>query len=178
MKKIIITLFALAIMLPAGAQMTPEAVMGMTPDLPSTAALLNYWKNHNDPFHNEYPNSDLLNEFMDAWNAANDQIQDMQAKTLAPGMQKNAMAGKVAGTNKTAGEVAQMSESEAKALAMSSMQGRLSSMGLSQADFAKLQSSNLSDEEAKAMASKVMAKQTGGLTAKDIEAMSHMTDEQ
>ena len=178
MKKIIITLFALAIMLPARAQMTPEAVMGMTPDLPSTAALLNYWKNINDPFHNEYPNSDLLNEFMEAWNAANDQIQDMQEKTLAPGMKKNAMAGLVAGTNKTAGEVANMSEAEAKALAMSTMKGRISSMGLSQADFAKLQSSNLSDEEAKAMASKVMAKQMGGLTAKDIEAMSHMTDEQ
>ncbi len=178
MKKIIITLFALAMMLPARAQMTPEAVMGMTPDLPSTAALLNYWKNSNDPFHNEYPNSDLLNEFREAWNAANDQIQDMQEKTLAPGMKKNAMAGKVAGTNKTAGEVANMSEAEAKALAMSTMKGRISSMGLSQADFAKLQGGNLSDEEAMAMASKVMAKQTGGLTAKDIEAMSHMSDEE
>ena len=178
MKKIIITLFALAIMFPVWAQMTPEAVMGMTPDLPSTAALLNYWKNHNDPSHNEYPNSDLLNEFMEAWNAANDQIQDMQEKTLAPGMKKNAMAGLVAGTNKTAGEVANMSEAEAKALAMSTMKGRISSMGLSQADFAKLQGGNLSDEEAMAMASKVMAKQTGGLTAKDIEAMSHMSDEE
>jgi len=178
MKKIIITLFALAMMLPAKAQMTPEAVMGMTPDLPSTAALLNYWKNHNDPFHNEYPNSDLLNEFMEAWNTANDQIQDMQEKTLASGMKKNAMAGLVAGTNKTAGEVANMSEAEAKALAMSTMKGRISSMGLSQADFAKLQGGNLSDEEAMAMASKVMAKQMGGLTAKDIEAMSHMSDEE
>ena len=178
MKKIIITLFALAMMLPIKAQMTPEAVMGMTPDLPSTAALLNYWKNNNDPFHNEYPNSDLLNEFREAWNAANDQIQDIQTKTLAPGMKKNAMAGKVAGTNKTAGEVANMSEAEAKALAMSSTQERISSTGLSQADFAKLQRSDLSDEDAKAMASKVMAKQTGGLTAKDIEAMSHMSDEE
>lgn len=178
MKKIIITLFALAMMLPARAQMTPEAVMGMTPDLPTTAALLNYWKERNDPLRTEAPDSYILDEFREAWNAANNQIQDMQAKTLAPGMQRNAMAGKVAGTNKTAGEVANMSEAEAKALAMSSMQGRISSMGLSQADFAKLQSSNLSDEEAKAMASKVMAKQTGGLTAKDIEAMSHMTDEQ
>ena len=178
MKKIIITLFALAMMLPAGAQMTPEAVMGMTPDLPTTAALLNYWKERNDPLRDEAPDSYILDEFREAWNAANNQIQDMQAKTLAPGMQRNAMAGKVAGTNKTAGEVANMSEAEAKALAMSTMQGRLSSMGLSQADFAKLQRSDLSDEEAKAMASKVMAKQTGGLTAKDIEAMSHMTDEQ
>ena len=178
MKKIIITIFALAMMVPARAQMTPEAVMGMTPDLPTTAALLNYWKERNDPLRTEAPDSYILDEFMEAWNAANDQIQDMQEKALAPGMQRNAMAGKVAGTNKTAGEVANMSEAEAKALAMSTMQGRLSSMGLSQADFAKLQSSNLSDEEAKAMASKVMAKQTGGLTAKDIEAMSHMTDEQ
>ncbi len=178
MKKIIITLFALAMLLPARAQMTPEAVMGMTPDLPTTADLLNYWKERNDPFRTEAPDSYILDEFREAWNAANDQIQDMQEKTLAPGMKKNAMAGKVAGTNKTAGEVANMSEAEAKALAMSSMQGRLSSMGLSQADFAKLQSSNLSDEEAKAMASKVMAKQTGGLTAKDIEAMSHMSDEE
>ena len=178
MKKIIITLFALAMLLPARAQMTPEAVMGMTPDLPTTAALLNYWKERNDPFRTEAPDSYILDEFREAWNAANDQIQDMQEKTLAPGMKKNAMAGKVAGTNKTAGEVANMSEAEAKALAMSSMQGRLSSMGLSQADFAKLQRSDLSDEEAKAMASKVMAKQTGGLTAKDIEAMSHMSDEE
>lgn len=178
MKKIIITLFALAMLLPARAQMTPEAVMGMTPDLPTTAALLNYWKERNDPLLTEAPDSYILDEFREAWNAANNQIQDMQAKTLAPGMQRNAMAGKVAGTNKTAGEFANMSEAEAKALAMSSMQGRLSSMGLSQADFAKLQRSDLSDEEAKAMASKVMAKQTGGLTAKDIEAMSHMTDEQ
>ena len=178
MKKIIITLFALAIMLPAWAQMTPEAVMGMTPDLPTAAALLNHWKEHHDPLRKEAPDSDILNEFREAWNAVNDQIHDMQAKTLAPGMQRNAMAGKVAGTNKTAGEVANMSEAETKALAMSAMQGRLSSMGLSQADFAKLQSSNLSDEEAKAMASKVMAKQTGGLTAKDIEAMSNMSDEE
>ena len=178
MKKIFTTLFALAMMLPTKAQMTPEAVMGMTPDLPSNAALLNHWKEHNDPLRNVAPDSDILNEFREAWNAANDQIQDMQAKTLAPGMKRNAMAGKVAGTNKTAGEVANMSEAEAKALAMSTMKGRISSMGLSQADFAKLQSSNLSDEEAKAMASKVMAKQTGGLTAKDIEAMSNMSDEE
>ena len=178
MKKIIITLFALAMMRPVWAQMTPEAVMGMTPDLPSTAALLNYWKERNDPFRDEAPDSYILDEFREAWNAANDQIQDMQEKTLAPGMQRNAMAGLVAGTNKTAGEVANMSEAEAKALAMSTMKGRISSMGLSQADFAKLQGGNLSDEEARAMASKVMAKQTGGLTAKDIEATSHMTDEQ
>ena len=42
-------------MLPARAQMTPEAVMGMTPDLPTTAAFLNYWKErHESRFYTEY----------------------------------------------------------------------------------------------------------------------------
>lgn len=109
-------------MLPIKAQMTPEAVMGMTPDLPTTAALLNYWKERHDPFRTEAPDSYILDEFREAWNTANDQIQDMQTKTLASGMKKNAMSGIVAGTNKTAGEVANMSKAEA--LAMSSMQGR------------------------------------------------------
>ncbi|MBQ7422156.1 MAG: hypothetical protein IJV27_08455, partial [Prevotella sp.] len=92
MKKIIITFLALAMLLPVRAHMTPEAVMGMTPDLPTTAALLNHWKEHHDPLREVAPDSDILNEFMEAWNAANDQIQDMQAKTLAPGMKRNAMA--------------------------------------------------------------------------------------
>lgn len=178
MKKILITLVAAALAVPAMAQMTPEAVMGMTPDLPSTAALLGDWRAANSPGDVDVPDSDVINKFMEAWNRANDQIQDMQAKTLAPSLQRSAMGGKVAGTNKTVSQVAGMSEAEAKAMAMSGLSSRLSSMGLSQADFAKLQGSDLSEEEAKAMASKVMAAQTGGLTAKDIEAMSNMTEEQ
>ena len=178
MKKIVATLFALAMLVPARAQMTPEAVMGMTPDLPSTAALLNHWKEHHDPSRDEAPDSDLLNEFQEKWRAAQQQIQDMQAKTLAPSLQRNAMAGKVAGTQMTAKQAAGMSEADAQALANSTIQGRLSGMGLSQADMAKLQSGNLSEAEARAMASKAMAAQTGGLTAKDIEAMSNMTEEQ
>lgn len=178
MKKILITLVAAALAVPAMAQMTPEAVMGMTPDLPSTAALLGDWRAANSPGDVDVPDSDVINKFMEAWNRANDQIQDMQAKTLAPSLQRSAMGGKVAGTNKTVSQVAGMSEAEAKAMAMSGLSSRLSSMGLSQADFARLQGSELSEEEAKAMASKVMAAQTGGLTAKDIEAMSNMTEEQ
>lgn len=178
MKKILITLVAAALAIPAMAQMTPEAVMGMTPDLPSTAALLGDWRAANSPGDVDVPDSDVINKFMEAWNRANDQIHDMQAKTLAPSLQRSAMGGKVAGTNKTVSQVAGMSEAEAKAMAMSGLSSRLSSMGLSQADFARLQGSELSEEEAKAMASKVMAAQTGGLTAKDIEAMSNMTEEQ
>lgn len=166
MKKLFVTLFALAMLLPARAQMTPEAVMAMTPDLPSSAQLLRHWNEHNDPNRKEAPDSDILNEFMDAWRDAQQQINDMQAKSLAPGAKK------------TASQASQMSESEAKALAMSTMKGRLSSMGLSQADVAKMQSGNLSEAEQKALADKMMAAQTGGLTTKDVEAMENMSDEQ
>jgi hypothetical protein len=61
---------------------------------------------------------------------------------------------------------------------MSTMKNRMGALGLSQADMVKLQSGNLSEAETLALMGKVMATQTGGLTEKDIEAMSHMTEEQ
>ena len=93
MKKLLIALLALAVLVPAKAQMTPEAVMGMTPDLPSAAALLNHWKEYNDPDRQEAPDSDIVDEFQEKWRETQEQIQEMQAKTLKPGMQRNAMAG-------------------------------------------------------------------------------------
>ena len=41
-----------------------------------------------------------------------------------------------------------------------------------------MQSGNLSEAEQKALADKMMAAQTGGLTTKDVEAMENMSDEQ
>lgn len=178
MKKLIIIVAALSLLLPLRAQMTPEAVMAMTPDLPSTAALLNYWVEQNDPTRTEAPDSDILNEFMEKWNEANDQIQEMQQKTLTPSLQQKAMSSKVGGTNLTAGQVAGMSEAQAKALAMSTMKSRVAGMGLSQADIAKMQSGQISEADQKALADKMMAAQTGGMTTRDIEAMSHMTEQQ
>jgi hypothetical protein len=178
MKKIFVTLFALAVMLPAGAQMTPEAVMGMTPDLPPTSALLDEWKENHDPFAQSWPGAEKIPAFVEAHRVAQQQISDMMGKTLSPSMKRDAMAGKVAGTNKTVQQVAGMSEEEAKALAMSTMKGRLGSLGLSQADLAKMQGGNLSKADEQALASKMFAAQTGGMTMKDIEAMSNMTDEQ
>ena len=178
MKKIFVTLFALAVMLPAGAQMTPEAVMGMTPDLPPTSALLDEWKQNHDPFAQSWPGAEKIPAFVEAHRVAQQQISDMMGKTLSPSMKRDAMAGKVAGTNKTVQQVAGMSEAEAKALAMSTMKGRLGSLGLSQADLAKMQGGNLSKADEQALADKMFAAQTGGMTMKDIEAMSNMTDEQ
>ncbi len=178
MKRILLTLATLALVIPAKAQMTPEAVMGMTPDLPTVAALLNHWKEHHDPLRTEAPDSDILNEFMEAWRSARTQIDDMQSKTLGSSVKRDVMAGKVAGTGMTAREAASMSEADAKALAMSAMKGRLSGLGLSQADLARMQGGSLSKAEEEALASKMMAARTGGMTMKDMEAMSHMTDEQ
>lgn len=179
MKKLIIIVAALSLLLPLRAQMTPEAVMAMTPDLPSTAALLNYWVEQNDPTRTEAPDSDILNEFMEKWNDADKQIKDMQEKTLAPSMQKKAMSSKVvAGTNLTAAQVAGMSDAEAQKLAMSVMKSRGGGLGLSQADIAKMQSGQMSEADQKALADKMMAAQTGGMTTRDIEAMSHMTEQQ
>jgi len=178
MKRLFFVLAAFSLLLPARAQMTPEAVMGLTPDLPSTAALLNHWVEHNDPTRTEAPDSDILNEFMEKWNEANDQIQEMQQKTLAPSLQQKAMSSKVGGTNLTAAQVAGMSDAEAQKLAMSVMKNRVAGMGLSQADLARMQSGNLSEAEQMALANKMMAAQTGGMTTRDIEAMSHMTEQQ
>ena len=50
MKRLIIAIATFVpISAPLWTQMTPEAVMGMTPDLPSSAKLLNHWKEHHDP---------------------------------------------------------------------------------------------------------------------------------
>lgn len=180
MKKIMITLAAAALVVPAMAQMTPESVMGMTPDLPSSARLVQYYRENNAPYASgDATESELINDFLHAWREASDRVQEMQKKTLAVSERSAAMQGLVGGTGKTAQEVSRMSEAEVKALAMSTMQGRIGSMGLSQSDMARLmQSEKLSEDEEKALASKVMAAQTGGLTAKDIEAMSNMTEEQ
>jgi|GEM_PF-940225 len=178
MKRLFFVLAAFSLLLPARAQMTPEAVMGMTPDLPSTAALLNHWVEHNDPTRTEAPDSDILNEFMEKWNEANDQIQEMQQKTLAPSLQQKAMSSKVGGTNLTAAQVAGMSDAEAQKLAMSVMKSRVGGLGLSQADIAKMQGGQMSEADQKALADKMMAAQTGGMTTRDIEAMSHMTEQQ
>ncbi|MBQ9201124.1 MAG: hypothetical protein IJ154_01970 [Bacteroidales bacterium] len=178
MKRLFFVLAAFSLLLPARAQMTPEAVMGMTPDLPSTAALLNHWVEHNDPTRTELPDSDILNEFMEKWNEANDQIQEMQQKTLAPSLQQKAMSSKVGGTNLTAAQVAGMSDAEAQKLAMSVMKSRVGGLGLSQADIAKMQGGQMSEADQKALADKRMAARTGGMTTRDIEAMSHMTEQQ
>lgn len=178
MKKILLAAAGALLFVSASAQVTPEAIMGMTPDLPSAASLLQYYKDYHHPDGRGVSDPNVISTFQEAWRSAHAQINEMQEKGMAPSLTQKAMASKVGGTGKTAAEVSRMSESEAKNLAMATMQGRLSSLGLSQADLNKLQGSKLSEEEQKAMASKVMAAQMGGITAKDIEAMSNMTPEQ
>ncbi|MDD7257713.1 MAG: hypothetical protein PUH24_05490 [Prevotellaceae bacterium] len=164
--------------IPAHSQMTPEAIMEATPDLPSVAALLHEFKEHHDPYRTTAPDANPSADFMEAWRSARRKIEDAKQKFMTPGLRQNVMDAKVGGTNKTSREVSDMSESEVKSMAMSTMKNRIGALGLSQADLAKLQSGNLSEAETKALAGKVLAAQTGGLTEKDIEAMSNMTEEQ
>lgn len=149
---------------PVHAQMTPEAVMGMTPDLPSASALLQYYREYTAPYGNGVSEPNVISTFLEKWNEAQEQITEMRDKTL--------------GSRKPALETADMSEAEAKKMAMSKMNSSLSSLGLSQADIAKMQSGNLSEAEQKALADKVMAAQTGGLTTKDVKAMENMSEQQ
>lgn len=179
MKRIVVVVAALGLFwAPAHAQMTPEAVMGMTPDLPSTSALLQYYRESTAPDGSGVSEPNAISTFLEKWKEAQEQITEMRDKTLAPDLKQKAMNSKVAGSGKTAQKTAQMSEDEARQLAMSKMKGSLSALGLSQADIAKMQSGNLSEAEQKALADKVMAAQTGGLTTKDVEAMEQMSEQQ
>ena len=179
MKKFFIIITALMLFyVPAHCQMTPESIMDTTPDLPSVAALLQEYSDKNKPYQTTSSNVNPSGDFIEAWRAARDRIIEAKDKFLAPGLQQDVMKSKVKGTNKTVQQVSQMSESEAKSLAMSTMKNRMGALGLSQADMKKLQSGELSEAETQALASKMLAAKTGGLTQKDIEAMSHMTEEQ
>lgn len=169
---------ALLLCVSARAQMTPEAVMGITPELPSVTSLLNYYDQANRPYGNGVSDPDVISSFLDAWEAARRQIEDMRDKTLAPAARQDVMKSQVTSTGKSVRETTRMSEADARKLAQSSMNSRLSELGLSQADMARMQSGQMSEAEQKALADKVMAARTGGMTSKDVEAMQRMGSDQ
>jgi hypothetical protein len=161
MKKLLMMMAACFVCAAASAQMTPEAIMGMTPDLPTSASLLRFFKESEEPYASgQMSEPDLINDFVEAYREAERQVKDMQSKTIAVSERNAAMQGLVGGTGKTAQQVSQMSEAEVKAMAMSTMNGNIARMGLSQADMARLmQGGELTKEEEQAMASKMLAAQ-------------------
>ena len=178
MKNSVLAAALMLLCISARAQMTPEAVMGMTPDLPAAAALLDYYDQTCKPYGNGVSGPDVISQFLEAWNAAGEQISQMRGKTLTPAMRQDILKSKATSTGQSVQEAAGMSEADARKLAQGTMDSRLAGLGLSQADLARMQSGNLSEAEQKALANKVMAARTGGMTSKDIQAMQNMQSDE
>ena len=169
MKKILVSL-ALVLFMSIGvyAQLTPEGVMATLPDMPTAAQMID--------FADGKANSDLYVDFHAKLNDAQKQCQEMMDKataSLAHDVKSQAMKEKVPGTNVSVAQAQNMSKSELQALAKSSAQGQMASMGISMADLQAVQSGKMTEDE---LANRMLAKRTGGLTMKDLEAMSNMSD--
>ena len=177
MKKIIVMAALVAANLLAYAQMTPEAIMGSVPTMPSTAQMLNYYRVANNPNGNGAPSNNVISNFLEAWEAARKNIDENNP--TGDNIEHKIRNSKVgSGIDKTVDEVENMSEAEQEAMAMAAINKRMASYGLSQADLAKMQSGNLSEAEQQALVNKMMAAQTGGMTTRDVQAMQNMSDEE
>ena len=157
MKKIIVTLAALALFIPASAQNNARKIISLTPALPTVKDLLEAYKEEYTPY-DEYkgPGGRALELFLDKHKDAEDIISELPSE-YTPDVSS----------------LGKMTQGSAKGAAM----GRMSGMGLSAADIQKLQSGELSEEEQLAFANKVMKAQ-GGPTSSDLETISKMMEAQ
>ena len=157
MKKIIVTLAALALLIPASAQNNARKIISLTPELPTVKDLLEAYKGEYTPY-DEYkgPGGRALELFLDKHKDAEDIISELPSE-YTPDVSS----------------LGKMTQGSAKGAAM----GRMSGMGLSAADIQKLQSGELSEEEQLAFANKVMKAQ-GGPTSSDLETISKMMEAQ
>jgi hypothetical protein len=157
MKKIIVTLAALALLIPASAQNKANKIISLTPALPTVKDLLEDFKEDGTPY-DEYkgPGGKALELFLDKHKDAEDIIRELPSE-YTPDVSS----------------LGKMTPGSAKGAAM----GRMSGMGLSAADIQKLQSGELSEEEQLAFANKVMKAQ-GGPTSSDLETISKMMEAQ
>ena len=123
MKKIIVTLAALALLIPASAQNNARKIISLTPELPAVKDLLEAYKEEYTPY-DEYkgPGGRALELFLDKHKDAEDIISELPSE-YTPDVSS----------------LGKMTQGSAKGAAM----GRMSGMGLSAADIQKLQSSDL-----------------------------------
>ena len=179
MKKIFVSAMMLMSVMGVKAQMTPEAVMGMMPTMPSLAEMILYQKEAMDPNPNrEMTQPRLYADFLEALKNARDQADEQIKRNVGDVVEHKTLKSKVAGTNYTVQQIEGMSEAEQEQLGKDIMKKKLGSYGLSQADIAKMQSGNMSEAEQQALASKIMQKMTGGMSMKDVQFMQNMTDEE
>ena len=176
MKKILLVA-ALLTAMTARAQMTPEAIMGSVPKMPTSAEMLQYYRVSYDPKGDGVQEPNVISTFVDAWEATRKNIDDNSktGETIQHRIENSKVG---SGINKSVKEVENMSDAEAEAMAMAAMNKQLAGYGISQKDLARMQSGQMSEAEMAALASKMMEKQTGGLNMRDIQAMENMTDEE
>ena len=158
MKKIIFALAALAVLIPAGAQNNARKIISLTPALPTVKDLLDDFKEDGTPY-DEYkgPGGSAVRAFLDKYEEAEDLIRELPSEYSKPDISS----------------LGNMNAGSAQAAAM----GRMSGLGLSAADIAKLQSGKLSEAEQMAFANKVMRAQ-GGMTSDDLAKLGKMMEAQ
>lgn len=156
MKKLFVSFAALAMIIPALAQNNARTIISLTPGLPSVKDMMEDFKEQHTPYGGyNSPGGNPLVAFADRHKDAEDRIRELPKE----------YASDVSSFGK-------MDESSAKASAM----GRLSGMGLSASDIAKMQSGNLSEAEQMALANKVMKAQ-GGMTSGDLAKLGKIMED-
>lgn len=179
MKKIFLSAMMLMSVMGVKAQMTPEAVMGMVPTMPSLAEMIRYQKEAMDPNpEREMTQPRLYIDFLEALKNAREQADEQIKRNVGDVVEHKTLNAKVAGTNYTVRQVEGMSEAQQEQLGKDIMNQKLGSYGLSQADIAKMQSGNMSEAEQQALANKMMQNMTGGMNMQDVRFMQNMTDEE
>lgn len=170
MKKIIISLTVVAAFaFGAKAQTSAEGFIAACPDMPSEQQMISYIVGNGDnPYDAFFAGLDEVRENLEKY-------QMNIGSSLTHRMDSEMKKQKVTGTNVTLEEAEKMSKAERKALAQASTASQMAAMGISMKDIQALESGKMSEEE---MINKMMAKQSGGLNMKDIEAMQNMTEEQ
>lgn len=178
MKKVLL-LLTLTAVVSAKAQMTPEAWIASMPDLPSINQIIAEDKAYRNP-DNEDPEMPLK-DFLEAVDEAMKSGGEAMGKVGSADLNhyKNVLyKEKVDGTNVTKGQFAHMSKDQQEKVAKQAVKGKLSQYGLSEADIKKMQSGKMTKADQQALVNKVMAHQTGGMTADDMKFMQGMTDKE
>ena len=179
MKKIFVSAMMLMSVMGVKAQMTPEAVMGMMPTMPSLAEMIRYQKEAMYPNpKREMTQPRLYADFLEALKNARDQADEQIKRNVGDVVEHKTLNSTVAGTNYTVQQIEGMSEAQQEQLGKDIMKKKLGSYGLSQADIAKMQSGKMSQADQQALANKMMKNMTGGMDMKDVKFMQNMTDEE
>lgn len=178
MKKIMSIALLLTLSVAASAQTTAERIIALMPALPSDSAMIRYQKETTAPssMQMEVTEPDLYIDFFEALKEAQEKAQELMEQE-GGSMLGKAMGSQVGETGLTVSQVQGMSESQLEQMARGQVANKLSSLGLSMSDLAKLGDGDVSDEQAMALAAKMAANRktaptAGGNTSKYMQQLA------